>query len=166
MSFYENKGYHFERLPNKLINIVLDTSVKEKTYNLIEPLVIDKHSDIFIDSFITFHTHSTEGEETGYKTSSSNAVFIMGIKDLNMQGVSNGSDSTYYNKIVIPNTYGTQDNDNDKVTVHKSNKFNFVSSINPTTLSSLTISLTNNNKDEIGVTGSKAWLVLYVVARD
>ena len=163
MSFYENKGYHFERLPNKLINIVLDTSVKEKTYKLIEPLVIDKHSDIFIDSFITFHTN---GASTGYTTSATNAVFIMGIKDLNMQGVSNGSDSTYYNKIVIPNTYGARDNVNDKVTVHKSNKFNFVSSINPTTLSSLTISLTNNDNGIIGASGSKAWLVLYVVARD
>lgn len=157
---YGNSGYNYNRLPYKLITIELDTTVKEKTYQLVEPIVIDQLSDIFIDSFITFH------EDNSYATTANSAVFIMGIKDFNMKGVSNGTDSTYYNKIVIPNTYGPTGSD--KTTIHKENKFNFVSTINPTTLSSLTISLTNNNNGIIGASDnkSKAWVTFYLVARD
>ena len=154
---YGNSGYNYNRLPYKLITIELDTAQTEKTYQLVEPIIIDQLSDIFIDSFITFHTNA-------YATTADSSVFIMGIKDFNMKGVSNGTDSTYYNKMIIPNTFGTSGSD--KTIIHKENKFNFVSTINPTTLSSLTISLTNKDKTAIGVTDSKAWVTFYLVARD
>ena len=151
--FYANQGYNFNRLPRKTITIKLDTSVTSKVYQLHEPITIDQQSDIFIDSFITNNT---------VVTSATTDIFILDIKEFNIQSVSN--EPKYNNKILIPNTIGGS-TDADTTIAHRATKFNFVSSINPVKLTSLEISLTNNAPTP-GILSGTAYITFMIVARD
>ena len=151
--FYANQGYNFNRLPRKTITIKLDPNVTSKVYSLHEPITIDQHSDIFIDSFITNNMAVT---------SATTDIFILDIKEFNIQSVSN--EPNYNNKILIPNTVGTSAADTLTV-AHRATKFNFVSSINPTKLTSLEISLTNNASTPAALSGT-AYITFMIVARD
>lgn len=155
--FYANQGYNFNRLPRKTITIKLDPSVTSKVYSLHEPITIDQHSDIFIDSFITNNMAVT---------SATTDIFILDIKEFNIQSVSN--EPNYNNKILIPNTVGPPDDTHAGTTntvAHRATKFNFVSSINPTKLTSLEISLTNNASTPAALSGT-AYITFMIVARD
>lgn len=152
--FYANQGYNYNRLPRKTITIKLDTTVSSKVYQLHEPITIDQQSDIFIDSFITNNT-----VVTGANTD----IFILDIKEFNIQSVSN--ESNYNNKILIPNTIG--DTTAVSTTIaHRATKFNFVSSINPTKLTSLEISLTDNASTPARLNSGNAYITFMIVARD
>ena len=154
---YGNQGYNFDRLPRKTITIDLDTNADgSKVYTLQEPITIDKLSDIYIDSFITNHIPAT---------SSTNDVFILDVKEFNIQSVSNNQ--YYHNKLLIPNTIGTPSAATTTI-AHRATKFNFISSINPTKLTSLEISLTDNNTTSgPGKLGSgAAYITFMIVARD
>jgi hypothetical protein len=152
--FYANQGYNFNRLPRKTITIKLDTTVTSKVYSLHEPITIDQHSDIFIDSFITNNMAVTSGDTD---------IFILDIKDFNIQSVSN--EPKYNNKILIPNTVGAGTPADTLTVAHRATKFNFVSSINPTRLTSLEISLTNNASTPAALSGT-AYITFMIVARD
>lgn len=153
--FYANQGYNFNRLPRKTITIKLDTSVTSKIYQLQEPITIDQQSDIFIDSFITNNTVATTADTD---------IFILDVKEFNIQSVSN--EPNYNNKILIPNTIGASSNIHTTI-AHRATKFNFVSSINPTKLTSLEISLTNNASTPVRLdSGSAAYITFMIVARD
>lgn len=151
--FYANQGYNFNRLPRKTITIKLDTSVTSKIYQLHEPITIDQQSDIFIDSFITNNTVATSADTD---------IFILDVKEFNIQSVSN--EPNYNNKILIPNTIGNTTNAQTTI-AHRATKFNFVSSINPTKLTSLEISLTNNASTPAALSGT-AYITFMIVARD
>ena len=157
--FYGNQGYSFERLPRKLITIELNalSSLFEK-YVLFEPLIIDKLSDIYIDSFITNKINTT---------STNDSVFIMDVSEFSIKAISN--DAKYNNKIIIPNNGG--DSAETTTIGHRSGKFNYVASINPTTLSELNIQLKTNNDGAIGGAfgsdpDSQAFVTFMFVARD
>lgn len=154
LAFYQNPSYQYERLKNKTITIHMeDFTNASKIYRLIEPLKIDKLSDVFIDSFISNNLHST---------TTANEVFVLGIKEFNIQSVSNKT--AYNNKLIIPNTTGTAALTN--TIAHRATKFNYIGSINPTTLSSLEISLTKSNgTSAIGGSGD-VWVTFMIVARD
>ena len=49
---------------------------------------------------------------------------------------------------------------------HRATKFNFVSSINPTKLTSLEISLTNNASTPVSLNSGSAYITFMIVARD
>jgi len=153
--FFGNQGYSFERLPRKLITIELDaTSNSFNRYVLFEPLIIDKLSDIYIDSFITNKINAT---------SSNDSVFIMDVSEFSIKAISN--DAKYNNKIIIPNNGGNAQAD---TTIgHRSGKFNYVASINPTTLSELNIQLKSHDEGAIGDdSDSQAFITFMFVARD
>jgi hypothetical protein len=153
-NFYGNQGYDFGRLPRKTITIKLDTSVASKTYQLHEPITIDKQSDIYIDSFVTNNIPVT---------SATNDIFIIDIKEFNIQSVSN--EQNYNNKILIPNTIGATTNDESTI-AHRATKFNFISSINPTRFFSLEISLTDNASTPAAIGSGAAYITFMIVARD
>ena len=155
--FYGNQGYSFERLPRKLITIELNANSSAPTsfekYVLFEPLIIDKISDIYIDSFITNKINTT---------STNDSVFIMDVSEFSIKAISN--DALYNNKIIIPNNGG--DGAVTTTIGHRSGKFNYVASINPTTLSELNIQLKTNSNGAIGGSGSQAFVTFMFVARD
>ena len=68
----------------------------------------------------------------------------------------------YYNKIMIPNI-----SESGKVISYNSGKYDFISTINPTTLTELNVSLTL--KDGTNVLGSEdeyVWFSFMIVARE
>ena len=153
--FYGNQGYNFDRLPRKLITINITNTELANTsniYQLLEPITIDKISDVYIDSFISNNLVTTAEHAE---------IFILGIKEFNIQSVSN--EPKYQNKLIIPNTTGTAAPAN--TVAHRSTKFNFIGTVNPTKLSSLEISLTKSNDTAITGSGS-VWVTFMFIARD
>jgi len=156
MNFYQNPGYHFERQKNKTITINITTdnlANVTNTFPLQEPLRVDKLSDVYIDSFVS---HGSLDGETA------SSIYVLGIKEFNIQSVSNINE--YHNKLIIPNT-----SNGDGPTAHRSTKFNYIGTINPSTLSSLEISLGKSDGGAIDL-GSNAslqfWITFMIVARD
>ena len=154
LAFFQNPNYQYERLKNKTITIHMDDFTNASNiYRLIEPLRIDKLSDVFIDSFISNNL---------LDTGSDGEVFVLGIKEFNIQSVSNKS--IYNNKLIIPNTSGLAAVTN--TIAHRSTKFNYIGSINPTTLSSLEISLTKSDGTSALISNGDIWVTFMIVARD
>tara|TARA_B100000902_G_C27295663_1_gene909734 strand:- start:1107 stop:1565 length:459 start_codon:yes stop_codon:yes gene_type:complete len=151
MEMYQNSSYNFERNPKKTLIIQYDAAKTSQRIDLQEPLKIDQLSDIYLDSFITGRTVTAVGE--GAKE-----MFILGVSEFNIQSIS--SASKYNNKVIIPNTRATAD----QVTVHRANKFNFISTINPTTLSQLNITLTDDDGAAVHTTET-IWMTFIIVAR-
>ena len=143
VGLYQNTGYHFERRDKK--SVILDvsndstTTVMSENFNvkLLEPLVIDCLSDVYLDSFTTYNALGTAGA-SGDK----NIGFTLKINEFNNninvasnQDKSGGYDSTKFNSIFIPNSNHTTNNTFG--ISHKMRKFNYVASMNPGTISSL-----------------------------
>ena len=156
MAFFQNPGYQHERIKNQTITIHIDSLANpSNVFQLIEPLVVDRLSDVYLDSFISNHIT---------QTSATHSTFVLGVTEFNIQSVSN--QSKYHNKLIIPNTQG--DPAAAAITVaHRATKYNFIGTLNPTTLSSLEISLTrgDDGTTEIGGSG-KVWITFIIVARD
>ena len=137
VGLYQNPGYQFERREKK--TVILDVSSPngggmdvEFNVKLLEPLVVDRLSDVYLDSFITFNAAAN--------TSIENIGFTLKINEFNInsnvasnQDKGSGYDSKKFNSIFIPNSAGTGTG----TVSHKSKKFNYVASINPCTISSL-----------------------------
>ena len=146
LAFYQNPGYHFERREKK--TVILDVSSAsngamsaEFNVNLLEPLTIDRLSDVYLDSFITFNAINN--------TSIENIGFTLKINEFNInsnvasnQDKGTGYDSTKFNSIFIANSASTALAAAGTVS-HKSKKFNYVASINPCTISSLSGEILN-----------------------
>jgi hypothetical protein len=136
-SLYQPTGKRFERVERK--TLTLDVTIGEGTTfseTLIEPFKIDKLCDVYLDSFVTFDSKTN--------LDAARMAFLLGINEFSIQ--SNSNESKSFNKIVIPNTSTATGN----TYVHKGKKFNYICSINPTTLSSLNGTLTDLAGVKIG----------------
>tara|TARA_Y100000389_G_scaffold195620_1_gene227322 strand:- start:2103 stop:2711 length:609 start_codon:yes stop_codon:yes gene_type:complete len=154
---YQNtKDSHAERTDrNTLILDVKNSAHSTKPLNsatnhnfsveLHGPLEIDKLSDIYLDSFLTFRAHKNNGSsfddsgdnlDAGASVSDANA-FLLHINEFKLN--SNSNTSNIYNKIIIPNSATADDG---AVVLHKSKKFNYICSINPCTLHKITGKIT------------------------
>ena len=100
--------------------------------DLIEPLIIDELSDIYLDSCLTKNTKVANTPD--------NMAFVIKIDQLNINSRSNNS--TINGGFLIPNENTDYQNHNISVP-HKSKKMNYICSINPTKLSQLTGTITN-----------------------
>ena len=149
---YENTRYNFDRNERKAITIYTTTlAAAGEIVELHEPLRIDKHSDVYIDSFISNNsTVTAAGDE----------IFILGVEEFNIKHISN--EAKYNNKVIIPNINAKKDPDT--TITHRATKFNYVGTINPCTLTKLTISLTAN--DLAGLSAGHYWITFVIVARD
>lgn len=135
LTFYQNPGYQFERMERKIL--ILDVTISNGTSfstTLHEPLLIDRQSDIFLDSFTTFNALDNKH---GVTPNHMYMCFLMGIDEFNIQNNSNNSNS--FNRIIIPNNAESDDS----VTTHKTKKFNYICSINPGKLSQINGTITN-----------------------
>jgi len=141
VGLYQNPGYHFERREKK--TVILDVSSRtsslaiEEEFNvkLLEPLVVDRLSDVYLDSFITFNAKKNDALHT--------MGFTLNINEFNInsnvasnQDKGSGYDSKKFNRIFIANNESSANNTNGSSS-HKSKKFNYIASINPCTISSL-----------------------------
>ena len=105
--------------------------------DLIEPLIIDELSDIYLDSCITKNTKlANKGASMG---------FVIKIDQFNINSRSNNANIN--GGFLIPNEHNNHDNHNISVP-HKSKKMNYICSINPTKLSQLTGTITNLSGDK------------------
>ena len=151
MAFYQNPGYQLERREKKTFILKVDSN---GTINfnepLQEPLIIDRLSDIYLESFLTFHyridgvPRNESGNPTwptiDFKDDINKSAFVLKINEFNNQG--NSSEGNTFNKIVIPHVIPTSGQTGPYRKIHKSRKLNYICSMNPTTLSSLSGTIT------------------------
>lgn len=156
--FYQTTRSRFERVERKSL-IIDDTIANGTTFSLTlhEPLKIDKLSDVYLDSFTTKNCLSND-------TNINSMAFLLGINEFNINSNSGGN-SNAFNKIIVPNAQsvptGTQ-----VTTSHKDKKFNYVCSVNPTTLSQINGTVTNLNNTTIFGAGGRFIAEFIIVARD
>ena len=174
LSLYQNSNYNFERRERK--TLIIDSINNKLTSNsgtfstqLTEPLIIDKLSDVYLESFTTNDCSVNEKSE--------DMCFLLNINEFNINsnsafnasknssGVLLNTSGTYsFNSIVIPNERGKTASD--KTQIHKSKKLNYICSINPTRISSINGKVTNLDNKPIILDTGRFILELVVIARD
>ena len=144
--FYKNSQYRNTRNKKKIL--VVDINDKdgstslgsggEFSVELFEPLIIDKHSEVYLDNVITFNSNITD--------STDNSSFCLRINEFNIDSNAASGVSTnrgaMYNSILIPNEHDSF-SENHQSVLHKSKKFNYVCDINPCKLTKITGKVTN-----------------------
>ena len=158
-NYYENTNFVNNR--NRKRTLILDVEDgdgsshlgdgTEFNIQLYEPLRIDKHSEIYLDNFLTFNSNITN--------TASSAAFVLKINEFNMNSnvastdgatiVSSGTTTRsvpggqrLFNSLIIPNEHKDPSNNHTTV-VHKGKKFNYVCDINPQTITRLTGTITD-----------------------
>jgi len=157
LAFYQNPSYQLERREKK--TVILDvshppttpTSTMPTEFNvkLLEPLIVDRLSDVYLDSFITTNAiaNTTDLENIGFTLKINEFNINSNIASNQDKTPTGGYDSRKFNSIFIPNADSTSQptepgEDGDPPIVkasvsHKAKKFNYIASINPCTISSL-----------------------------
>jgi hypothetical protein len=174
LSLYQNSNYTFERKERKtlIIDSVNNDLTSDQgifTTELTEPLIIDKLSDVYLESFTTNNCSNN--------TASENMCFLLDIEQFNINSNSafnasrNSSGNiisttgTYsFNHIVIPNECNSSKSIG--TFIHKSKKLNYICSINPTRISNINGKITNLDNKPIITDGGRFILELVIVARD
>lgn len=141
---YQNSGYQFERRNKKtLVLDIVDTAsvaplstTAEFTVDLFEPLIIDKLSDVYIDSVSTYNSLLCD--------TSNRTAFSLSINEFNVNSnvASSSSGQQIFNKILIPNENNDINNVH-SVVIHKGKKMNYVCSINPGKITKLSGKITD-----------------------
>ena len=164
---YMNSGYNFDRIKKKTMLVRWEPKVANETkinLDLVEPFRLDVHSDIYLDNFTTY-------VKTLPPVSSSSSAFVLRINEFNIQSnvAGNASGATLsdnrghmFNNIVIP-----ADSFDSDVTSHKSKKMNYICSINPTTITKITGTITDLDGGSMFQNASDSFVAEFVfIARD
>ena len=106
---------------------------KDQEFNieLNDPLLIDKHSEVYLDNFITFNSLLADSYQR--------SAFSIKINEFNIhQGaaISASTSKNSFNNIIIPNENRSVGNFFSTVS-HKAKKYNYICDINPTKISSV-----------------------------
>jgi hypoxanthine phosphoribosyltransferase len=131
LSLYQNTNYTFERMERKTLIIDVDdtgtalSAMNNFNIKLHEPLIIDKLSDIYLDSFTT---------SSCVQSTKALIAFVLTINEFNNKN--NSNNSKIFNSIIIPNE--ESDALSVQAKVHKGKKMNYICSINPTKLRTIT----------------------------
>jgi len=142
---YQNTGYTNPRNRKRTLTLDVDDSSTLDTHlgagsefkvELFEPLRIDKHSEIYLDNFLTYNSNIAN--------QMNNSAFLLKINEFNMNSnvASSTNGNSIFNSLVIPNEHKSVSG-NHNVVVHKGKKFNYICDINPQTISSLSGTITN-----------------------
>lgn len=155
---YQTTRSRFERVERTSLIIDVDkdlTGTNDFSVPLHEPLKIDKLSDIYLDTFTTKHCDINTG--------ANNMAFLLGINEFNINSNSGGN-AKAFNKILIPNSSSAGGN---VIITHKDKKFNYVCSINPTTLSQISGTISDLNGGFIFDNSASRFIAEFIiVARD
>lgn len=151
---YSGTRYVDSRARTKILVVesgVLNTSTTSFSLSfsvsLTEPLLIDKHYDIYLDNFTTHNAQKNTKENGSDDPTSNQHCFCLGIDQFNIQTSSNNPHMA--GKIVIPNEETTAFGTN-TLKIHKGRKMNYVCTINPGKLSTISGSITGRNGTTIG----------------
>jgi hypothetical protein len=159
---YQNPGYRNDRTEKQVLTILLDNVTTLQTINLYEPLKLDGLTDIYLDSVVT-------GESMAVTTNAKN-MFFLRVNEFNIKSNSGAATTSSlsaagaFNSILIPNTRITAA----KTHSHRVNKFNFVSTINPTTLTTLNVQfafLSDLGAESATALGDVSWITFMFVRR-
>jgi len=146
---YNNSLYSNNRNRKKTLIIDFDDtddthlgSGTEFKIDLREPFIIDKHSEIYLDHFLTFNCNLGDTHN--------HAAFALKINEFNINSgvASNTSSDKIDGAIIIPNDNNNISNYFGTVS-HKAKKFNYICDINPIRLTSLSGKITDLNGDPI-----------------
>ena len=141
---FQNSGYTNKR--NRKRTLIVDVSDDnadnhlgdgtEFKIDLFEPLVIDKHSEVYLDNFLSFNSNIGQTPAT--------SAFLLKINEFNMNSnvASSADNGTIFNSLVIPNEHKSVTNNHSAV-VHKGKKFNYVCDINPQKIHSISGKVTD-----------------------
>jgi hypothetical protein len=141
---YMNSGYTNKR--NRKRTLIVDVSDSnaanhlgggtEFKVDLFEPLVIDKHSEVYLDNFLSFNSNIGQTPAT--------SAFLLKINEFNMNSnvASSADNGTIFNSLIIPNEHKSVTNNHSAV-IHKGKKFNYVCDINPQKLHSISGKVTD-----------------------
>lgn len=112
------------------------SSGSEFSIDLFEPLIIDKHSEIYLDNFTTYNSNIANGIDS--------AGYSLNINEFNIKSnvASTSGGDNMFNRILVPNDHNSHAN-NHGVVGHKSKKFNYICDINPQRISKLSGNITN-----------------------
>jgi hypothetical protein len=133
---YQNTGYSNNRNRKRTLILDIDDSSSGATHlgagtefniKLFEPLIIDKHSEVYLDNCLTFNSNVA--------STISEAAFCLKINEFNMNSnvASSSNNNTVFNSLVIPNDHKSV-TENQGSVFHKVKKFNYVCDINPQTI--------------------------------
>ena len=161
LAFYQNPGYQLERRERK--SFIIKANPKHTgvfNLDLHEPLVIDRLSDIYLENFTTFHSNAKPGATAAC------SAYVLKFNEFNHQG--NSTDSNSFNSLIIPNeNTGVAGTNTRKI--HKGKKLNYVASINPSTLSKISGTITDldgNINTMFNASGDMFLAEFVIVARD
>jgi len=141
---YMNSGYINKR--NRKRTLIVDVSDSngenhlgegtEFKVDLFEPLVIDKHSEVYLDNFLSFNSNIGQTPAT--------SAFLLKINEFNMNSnvASSVDNGTIFNSLIIPNEHKSVTNNHSAV-IHKGKKFNYVCDINPQKIHSISGKVTD-----------------------
>lgn len=141
--YFNNSGYRNTRNTKKTLVVCVDETTQlngesDFSIDLFEPIIIDKQSEVYLDTFISFNSNISHLD--------GNMAFCLKINEfkINSNGAANdsGKRNTLYNSIIIPNEHSTISNNHSAI-IHKAKKFNYICDINPCTLSKITGRITN-----------------------
>lgn len=136
-NLFETNRYKNQRNRKLSLFIEIDNDSlsrgKDKEFNieLNDPLLIDKHSEVYLDNFITFNSLLADSYQR--------SAFSIKINEFNIhQGaaVSENNSKNSFNNIIIPNENRSVGNFFSTVS-HKAKKYNYICDINPTKISSI-----------------------------
>jgi hypothetical protein len=151
---FQNSGYVNTRNRKRTLILDIEDSAATDTHlgsggefniQLYEPMIIDKHSEVYLDNFLTFNSNITSPDSM---------AFVLKINEFNMNSNvasthkpvgASGNDSggqNIFNSLIIPNEHKNPSNNHTAV-IHKGKKFNYVCDINPQTISSLSGRITD-----------------------
>ena len=141
---FQNSGYINKR--NRKRTLIVDVSDDnadnhlgggtEFKIDLFEPLIIDKHSEVYLDNFLSFNSNIGQTPAT--------SAFLLKINEFNMNSnvASSADNSTIFNSLIIPNEHKSVTNNHSAI-VHKGKKFNYVCDINPQKIHSISGKVTD-----------------------
>ena len=142
---FQTSGYKNTR--NRKKTLILDVSDEQAgdvylgdgsdfNIKLSEPLIIDKHSEIYLDNFLTFNSN------IGVTPSQSSYVLKINEFNINSSVASVTNNMNMMNSIIIPNEHKTVGNNHGAMS-HKGKKFNYICDVNPQTITSISGRITD-----------------------
>jgi len=165
LNLYQNGGYQTERVQRK--SLVLDIQqtssggdVTNFTINLQEPLIIDKLSDMYLESLTTVNCVQ------GAKASHERIGFILKLDQFNINTAAGSTvhneGSNFFNSIFIPNDSKKGEQEN-SVVLHQESQLNYICDVNPTKLFTISGSITDCDGGSILVSSNDGRIVIKLV---
>ena len=139
---YQNTGYGFERQEMRSLTFHIDKDdTSSFSYELIEPLTIDKLYNVYLDNISVFNgpALSTSNNAAGIN------YYILKVNEININSVSTIQEAN--NGIIIPadSTLAST------CSILKGKKFNYIGTINPTKLTTISGSIVAHSPDRTSV---------------